>query len=78
MFFRSWTDQKPLWIDSCWLEQAKRLDAHPKTIQQVEFVGQLKNEFAVDADCVQSMFLLKTFEKTETRLKFSRGSVTVL
>ena len=60
------------------LSRQKELDALPKAIQHVEFVGQLKNEGVVDADCAQFTFVLTTLEKAERRLKFSQGSVTVL
>lgn len=53
-----------------------------KSIQQIEFIGQLQN---LDANCNatdagndQSMFVLTILEKIkETRLTFSQGSVTV-
>ena len=64
------------------LSRQKELDADPKVIQQIEFVGQLKNVDndynAIDADGTQSMFILKILEKIkETRLIFYQGSVTV-
>ena len=57
-------------------------DTDPKEIQQIEYVGQLKNlddnNNAVDAHGKQSMFVLMILEKIkEARLKFSQGSVTV-
>ena len=60
------------------MRRRKELDADPKVIQQIEFVGQLKNlENAIVAN--ESMFVLTVFEKIkETRLKFSQGSITVL
>ena len=60
------------------LRRRKELDADPKVIQQIEFVGQLKNlENAIVAN--ESMFVLTVLEKIkETRLKFSQGSITVL
>ena len=61
------------------LSRQKELDAGPKVIQQIEFVGQLKNNDGENADGTQSMFVLKIFEKIkETRLKFSQGSIMVL
>ena len=36
-----------IWID-------KKLDADPKAIQHIEFVGQLKNEDSINADWTQS------------------------
>ena len=60
------------------MRRRKELDADPKVIQQIEFVGQLKNlENAIVAN--ESMFVLTVLEKIkETRLKFSQGSITVL
>ena len=65
------------------LSRQKELDADPKAIQQIEFVGQLKkldaNDNATDAVDDQFMFVLRIFEKIkEARLKFSQGSLTVL
>ena len=61
------------------MSRQKDLNADPKAIQQIEFVGQLKNTNGVNADGTQSMFVLVILEKIkETRLKFSLGSVTVL
>ena len=59
------------------LSRQKELDADPKAIQQIEFVGQLKKPNA--DDYVESMFNLTILEKNkENELKFSQGSVTVL
>ena len=59
------------------LSTQKELDADPKVIQQIEFVGQLKK--LNDNNNVESMFILTILAKTkETRLRFSRGSVTLL
>ena len=61
------------------LSRQEELDTNPKAIQQIEFVGQLKNIDAENADSIQSMFILTILEKIkETRLKFSQGSVTDL
>ena len=65
------------------LSRWKESDADPKAIQQLEFVGQLKNVddeyYAADADGTQNIFVLTTLEKIkETKLTFSEGSVTVL
>ena len=63
------------------LSRQKELDVDPKAIQQIEFVGQLKNldadDNATDAgDNDQSMFVLTVLEKIkETRLRFSQVSV---
>ena len=60
------------------LSKQKELDADPKAIQQIELVGQLKNDNnQIVAN--ESMFVLTILEKIkEVRLKFSQGSVTVL
>ena len=59
------------------LSRQKELDADPKVIQQIEFVGQLKKLDAVDD--VESMFILMVLEKIkEKRLKFLQGSVAIL
>ena len=63
------------------LSRQKELDVDPKAIQQIEFVGQLKNldadDNATDAgDNDQSIFVLTVLEKIkETRLRFSQVSV---
>ena len=60
------------------LNKQKELDADPKAIQQIEFVGQLGNsDNAIIAN--KSMFVLNILEKINKVLKkFSQGSVTVL
>ena len=65
------------------LSRQKELDADPKVIQQIEFVGQLKevddNGTTTDTSDDQSMFVLKNVEKLEkASLEFSQGSVKVL
>ena len=61
------------------LSRQKELDSDPKTIQQIEFVSQLKNAKEANTDSTQSMFLLTILEKNfKKRQKFSQGSVTVL
>ena len=65
------------------LSRQKQLDADPKAIQQIEFIGQLKklddNGNATDAGNDKSMIVVAILEKIkETRLKFSQGSVAVL
>ena len=47
----------------------KKLDAHPKVIQQRTFIGQLKNTELISM--VKNPCFLK--KKKETRLKFSQG-----
>ena len=60
------------------MSRQKELDIDPKTIQQIEFVGQLKNS---DNEIVLiNTFLTYKFKKKikEIRLKFFQGSVTVI
>ena len=60
------------------LSRQKELNPDPKSIQQIEFFGQLKNP---DNPIVgnESMFVLTILEKINgTRLKFSQESVAVL
>ena len=45
------------------VRRQKELDADPKTIQQIEFFGQLKNADGVNADGTQSIFIFKILEK---------------
>ena len=51
----------------------KKLDAHPKVIQQRTFIGQLKNTELISM--VKNPCFLTILEKKikETRLKFSQG-----
>ena len=60
------------------LSRQRELNVDLKTIQQIEFVGQLKNsEDAIVAK--KYMFVLTILDKfVETRLKFSQGSVIAL
>ena len=65
------------------MSRKKELDADPKAIQQIEFVGQLKkidkNGNVKDAGDGKSTFVLTNLEKIkETRIKFSSRGVTVL
>ena len=64
------------------LSLQKELYANPKSIQQIEFDGQLKkldnSVNSTDVDDEQSMFVVTILEKIkETRLKFSKGSLIV-
>ena len=61
------------------LSRQKELDADPKAMKQIGFVGQKSdnNGNATDAGNDQSMFVLTILEKI-TRLKFSEGSLTLL
>ena len=53
------------------------MDADPKAIQQIEFLGQLK----IEADAIvagESIFVLTILENIkQMRIKFSQGSETV-
>ena len=61
------------------LSRQKKLDHDPKAIQQIEFVGLLKNTDGVNPDCTQSMFVLTNLEKIKkTRPLFFQGSTTAL
>ena len=61
------------------LSRPKELDADPKAIQQIEFVGQLKNlDDAVVPNESMFVFFLILEKIKENRLKFSHGSVTIL
>ena len=67
---------QPTWVD-------KKLYDDLKAIQQIEFVGEAKKIDSkgntTEAGNDQSMFALTSLEKIkETRLTFSKGSVTVL
>ena len=62
-----------------YLCREKKLDVDPKAIQQIEFVGQIKNIDGIKAGGTQKKVFLKILENSkETRLTFSQGSVTVL
>ena len=50
MFVRLRIYQEALKFNSNFLDQTRKLDANPKAIQQIEFVGQLKNVDGVNAD----------------------------
>ena len=49
------------------LSRQKELDADPKAIQQIEFVGQLKNIDGINADGAESMFILTILKKNKKR-----------
>ena len=60
------------------LKRQKESNADPKAIQQIAFVGQLKKLNNANNN-PESMFILTILEKNkEPRLKFSKGSVTLL
>ena len=55
----------------------KEIHADRKTIQDIEFVGQLYNVDGVNADGKQSMFVLTILEKIKvTRLEFSQWKLS--
>ena len=55
------------------LIRQKELDDDPKAIQEIEFVGQLKNVYGINVGGAESMPILTILEKIkETRLKFSQ------
>ena len=61
------------------LSTQKELDANPKAVQQIEFNRQLQNEYGINADGTQSVFISTNLEKIKkARLKLSQGSVTIL
>ena len=61
------------------LSRQKELDADPKAIEQIEFVGHLINIDGVNADGTKYMFVLTILEKIkEARLKISQGGVPIL
>ena len=75
MFFRLWTDYEYIKchyrLIAAYLSGQKELDADPKSIQQIEFVGLLKNTDGANEDGTQSMFVWMISQKIkETRLTF--------
>ena len=61
------------------LNRQKELYVDFKATQQIEIIGQLKNSDCVNADGIQSVFVLIILEKMkERRLQFSQESVTTL
>ena len=56
------------------LSRQKELDADPEGIQRIEFVGQLKNVYVINADRSESMFVLtisktvKTVQRNEIKI----------
>ena len=46
-----------------YLSKQKELDEDPKAIQQIEFVGQLKNVDSVNADGAEFMSILTILEQ---------------
>ena len=61
------------------LSRKNELDADIKTIQQIKFVEQLDMVDGINADRIQSMFILTILENIkDTRLNIPQSSVTVL
>ena len=50
--------------------QKKMIDSDPKAIQQIEFVGQLKDFDIINAAGGQSVFYLNTFRKNQRNKNF--------
>ena len=78
VFVRLWIHQKSFYrLIAVDLSRQKELDADLKAIQQIEFVGQIKNaaDRMVDGETMFGLAILGKIK--ETRLKFSQGSVTV-
>ena len=48
----------------------KKIDADPKAIQQIQFVGKLKNVDGINADGTQNMFILTILENQRNEIKF--------
>ena len=59
------------------MSRQKELDADPKAIQQIEFIGKLKM-MIVKMLMVHNSSLTILEKIKETQRKFSQGSVTVL
>ena len=59
------------------MSRQKELDADPKAIQQIEFIGKLKM-MIVKMLMVHNSSLTILEKIKQTQLKFSQGSVTVL
>ena len=75
MFFRLWIDYEYIKyhyrLIAVYLSRQKELDGDSKAIQQIEFVGQLKNTDGANEDGTQSMFVWMISQKIkETRLTF--------
>ena len=61
------------------LNRRREINAVPKAIRQIEFVGQLKDIDGRNVNGTKSSFTLATLEKIKEKgLKFSQESVTVL
>ena len=60
--------KKSLQINSSWFEQTKRARCWSNSIQQIEFVGQLKNTEAINADGTQSVFFEMFKKKNERKV----------
>ena len=61
------------------VSRQKELDADPKTIQQIEFFGQLKNDDGVNADGTESIFSIIIMTNCqEVRVKLTNTQVNKL
>ena len=65
MFVRLWLHKNYYRLITVDLSRQKELDADPKAIQQIEFVGQLKNDDGENADGTQSMFVITILRKNQ-------------
>ena len=63
MFIRLWLYKNHYRLIAFDLSRQKELDGDLKAIQQIQFVGQLKNVDAINADGKQFMFILTSLEK---------------
>ena len=61
------------------LNRRREINAVPKKIRQIEFVGQLKDIDGKNVNGTKSRFILTTLEKIKEKgLKFYQENVTVL
>ena len=61
------------------LNRRREINAVPKEIRQIEFVGQLKDIDGKNVNGTKSRFILTTLEKIKEKgLKFYQENVTVL
>ena len=61
------------------LSRQKELDTDPKTIKQIEFVGQLKNVDGINADGTQNMVILTILKNERNKIKiFARKCTSII
>ena len=84
MLIRLWSHQNHYRLIAVDYSGQKELDADPKAIKQIEFIGQLEkldadDNATDDRNNDQSILVLMILEKiNEARLSFSQGSVALL